>query len=50
MMWSEGVREIVSAVNSEVKFIVTDHPVTIYHQDCAPTGDACAYPSDPAMG
>jgi hypothetical protein len=25
-MWTEGVREIVSAEESDVKFIVTDHP------------------------
>ncbi|KRI80137.1 MULTISPECIES: DUF4238 domain-containing protein [Acinetobacter] len=28
-LWSEGVREIVSAENSDVKFIISDHPVTI---------------------
>ena len=30
-MWAEGVREIVSARDSDVKFILTDHPVTIYN-------------------
>lgn len=30
-IWSGGVREIVSAEDSGVKFIVTDHPVTIYN-------------------
>lgn len=28
-MWSECAREIVSAAKSSVKFLVTDHPVTI---------------------
>lgn len=30
-MWAECVREIVSAEDSEVKFIVTDHPVTTFN-------------------
>lgn len=46
-MWIEGVREIVSAENSDVKFIVTDHPVTVYNPACAPTASACRYPNDP---
>jgi hypothetical protein len=29
-IWVEGVREIVSAQDADVKFIVSDHPVTIY--------------------
>jgi hypothetical protein len=28
-LWAEGVRELVSAEDSEVKFILSDHPVTI---------------------
>ncbi len=46
-MWVEAVREIVSAERSDVKFIVTDHPVTIYHPECAPASAECRYPSDP---
>ena len=49
-MWCEGVREIVSAEKSDVKFIVTDHPVTVYNSDCAPTSPACRYPEDPSIG
>jgi hypothetical protein len=30
-IWSEGVREIVSAEDADVKFIISDHPVTIYN-------------------
>lgn len=30
-MWAEAVREIVSAEDSHVKFIVTDHPVTTFN-------------------
>ncbi len=46
-MWMEAVREIVSAEDSDIKFIITDHPVTIYHPDCPPGSTQCAYPSDP---
>ena len=48
-MWYESVREIVSAEQSDVKFIVTDHPVTIYNAACPPTSPACKYPDDPAI-
>lgn len=48
-MWYESVREIVSAEQSDVKFIVTDHPVTIYNAACPPTSQACKYPDDPAI-
>lgn len=45
--WTEGVRELVSADNSDVKFIVSDHPVTIYNYACSPESELCVYPSDP---
>lgn len=45
--WAEGVREIVSAADSEVKFIVSDHPVTVYNVDLPPDHALCAYPNDP---
>lgn len=48
-MWSECVREIVSASNSFVKFIVSDHPVTIFHPDLGPGSEECAYPGDPGI-
>jgi hypothetical protein len=48
-MWSECVREIVSAANSDIKFIVTDHPVTIYNAAYPPSSTACKYPEDPAI-
>ena len=49
-MWCEGVREIVSAEKSDVKFMVTDHPVTVYNSDCLPTSTGCRYPEDPSIG
>lgn len=48
-MWTEGVREIVSADDSDVKFIVSDHPVTIYNAATPPTCPQCAYPEDPSI-
>ena len=48
-IWAGGVREIVSAEESEVKFITSDHPVTIYNHAVAPTETACAYPLDPSI-
>ena len=46
-MWVEGVMEIVSAEDSDIKFIISDHPVTIYNLACAPDSKRCEYPNDP---
>ncbi|KQO69144.1 hypothetical protein ASF22_18440 [Methylobacterium sp. Leaf87] len=35
-IWTEGVREIVSAEDADVKFIVSDHPVTVYNHAVPP--------------
>jgi len=48
-MWVEGVREVVSAQDSDVKFILTDHPVTVYNAAVDPTFEQCAYPQDPLV-
>lgn len=48
-IWSEGVREIVSAADSAVKFIVSDHPVTVYNHALPPDAAACRYPLDPSI-
>ena len=48
-MWVESVREIVSAEQSDVKFIVTDHPVTTYNAACPPESLMCQYPDDPPI-
>lgn len=45
--WSEGVREIVSASGAGTKFIVTDHPVTIYNHAIPADAAGCRYPLDP---
>lgn len=46
-LWAEGVRELVSAEDSEVKFIVSDHPITVYNYACSPDSELCEYPNDP---
>jgi hypothetical protein len=48
-MWTEGVREIVSAEDSDVKFIISDHPVTIFNAAVSPNSPDCVYPSDPPL-
>ncbi len=48
-MWMEAVREVVSAEESDVKFIVTDHPVTVYNSQCPPDAGQCRYPDDPPI-
>lgn len=48
-MWSECVREIVSAANSPIKFLVSDHPVTIFHPKIGPDTEECEYPGDPSV-
>ncbi len=48
-IWVGGVREIVSAEDSDVKFITSDHPVTIYNHAVPPTDGVCAYPLDPGI-
>jgi Protein of unknown function (DUF4238) len=48
-IWAEGVREIISAENADVKFIISDHPVTIYNHAVLPDALTCAYPDDPAI-
>lgn len=46
-IWSESIRELVSAENSDVKFIISDHPITIYNYACSPDSLECLYPNDP---
>ena len=46
-MWAQGVMEIVSAEDSDIKFIISDHPVTIYNPACNPDSETCQYPNDP---
>jgi hypothetical protein len=48
-IWTEGVREIVSAQDADVKFIVSDHPVTIYNYAIPPDTRGNGYPKEPSI-
>lgn len=48
-IWLEGVREIVSAKETDIKFIISDHPVTIYNYSCPPSSQYCKYPNEPSI-
>ena len=46
--WTTGVREIVSAELGGVKFIVSDHPITVYNHAIPPSGARNRHPEDPS--
>jgi uncharacterized protein YchJ len=46
--WTTGVREIVSAERSGVKFLLSDHPVTVYNHAIPPSDARNRYPEDPS--
>jgi hypothetical protein len=48
-IWTEGVREIVSAQDAEVKFIASDHPVTVYNHATPPDSPGNRHPNDPSI-
>lgn len=48
-MWSECVREIVSASKANVKFLVSDHPVTVFNPKMTPESTGCQYPNEPGI-
>jgi|TARA_R110002020_G_scaffold470160_1_gene695758 hypothetical protein len=48
-IWTEGVREIVSAEDAEVKFIVSDHPVTVYNPGAPPGSKFSVFPLEPGI-
>lgn len=48
-IWITGVREIISAEDPPIKFILTDHPVTVYNHGVPPTDAKCRHPDDPAI-
>ena len=48
-VWTECVREIVFATDSNIKFIVTDHPVTVYNRAIPPGSDKYIYPNEPSI-
>lgn len=48
-LWAESIKEIVSAEDANVKFIFSDHPVTVYNKECPPDSYDCTYPNDPRI-
>lgn len=48
-MWAEASMEIVSAEKSNVKFIVSDNPVTLYNSVFYPANKKCKFPFDPGI-
>ena len=48
-LWTESTREVLSAEDAQTKFIVSDHPVTIFNYACPPDHELCGYPNDPSI-
>lgn len=46
-IWTESVWQIADASQSATKFVVTDHPVTVYNRFCGPRNRLCRPPNDP---
>ncbi|MCP3386341.1 DUF4238 domain-containing protein [Bradyrhizobium sp. CCGUVB4N] len=46
-LWTECVWAIASADGAETKFIVSDHPVTVYNRDIFPEGEYARVHTDP---
>ena len=46
-IWTECVWSIADASQSETKFIVSDHPVTVYNRSCSPDSKMCKGANDP---
>jgi hypothetical protein len=46
-IWAECVWQLADASESATKFIVSDHPVTVYNRSCAPGHPWCKGADDP---
>lgn len=46
-LWSECVWVIADASKSDTKFIISDHPVTVYNKECFPASKFCSNGNDP---
>jgi hypothetical protein len=46
-LWTECIWSIVDASQSETKFIISDHPITVYNQGCFPRSELCQGANDP---
>ncbi len=48
-LWAECVWSIVDASSAKTRFIVSDHPVTVYNQECFPDSKWCTGANDPPI-
>jgi Protein of unknown function (DUF4238) len=48
-IWAESVWAIAEAENCATKFIVSDHPVSVYNEDCFPNSVFCRGFNDPEI-
>jgi hypothetical protein len=46
-IWTEAIWQIADASNSPTKFIISDHPVTVYNRACPPLSKYCVGHNDP---
>jgi hypothetical protein len=46
-IWTECVWQIADATESSTKFIISDHPVTVYNRACPPFSKSCLEHNDP---
>jgi len=46
-IWTECIWSIADASESNTKFIISDHPVTVYNRDCSPISRWCRDFHDP---
>ena len=46
-IWTESVWQIADASSSSTKFIISDHPVTVYNRACPPQSAYCRRNRDP---
>ncbi|MGB8473342.1 MAG: DUF4238 domain-containing protein, partial [Candidatus Acidiferrum sp.] len=46
-IWTESVWLIADASQSETKFLISDHPVTVYNRRCGPRSQWCRGYNDP---
>jgi len=48
-LWTECIWSIVDASKSDTKFILSDHPVTVYNRGCFPASKWCRGYRDPGI-
>ncbi len=46
-IWTESIWALVDANQSATKFLISDHPVTVYNHDVFPDGEYCRKFTDP---